>query len=185
MGAGPSSSRIRDALLLVRPISSAPRPDRQPVGCCTNLLDQLRKQATTLYRVEVSYDHQCFGCGANNPEGLQMRFVPVAGESVCEYVVPRRYQSWEGMIHGGVIALMLDEAVGWAAWHADRPGVTGKLEVRYRLPLKVGERIRVVGRIDRTRRNLSYAVSHIERLADGARIAEAGAVLMTKEVGVR
>ncbi|MDQ6636641.1 MAG: PaaI family thioesterase [Candidatus Dormibacteraeota bacterium] len=132
----------------------------------------------------LTYDHQCFGCGANNPEGLQMRFEPLRGESVCEYVVPQRYQSWEGMIHGGVIALMLDEAVGWAAWHADRPGVTGKLEVRYRQALKSGERIRVVGRIDRARRSLSYSSSYIERVADGARIAEATAVLMTKEAAV-
>ncbi|MGI8562878.1 MAG: PaaI family thioesterase [Candidatus Dormibacter sp.] len=134
--------------------------------------------------MDVTYDHQCFGCGANNPQGLQMRFEPLSGESVCEYVVPQRYQSWEGMIHGGVVALMLDEAVGWAAWHADRPGVTGKLEVRYRQALKSGERIRVVGRIDRARRSLSYASSYIERVADGARIAEATAVLMTKEAAV-
>ncbi len=138
----------------------------------------------TKYNVPLTYDHQCFGCGADNPEGLQMHFQPLSGESVCEYVVPRRYQSWEGIIHGGVIALMLDEAVGWAAWHADRPGVTGKLEVRYRQALKCGERIRVVGRIDRTRRSLSYASSYIERLADAARIAEATAVLMTKEAAV-
>ena len=113
-----------------------------------------------------------------------MRFEPVGGQSVCEYIVPARYQSWEGMIHGGVIALMLDEAAGWAAWHADRPGVTGRLEVKYRLPIRVGERVRVVGRIERARRNLSYASAWIERTADGARAAEATAVLMTREAAV-
>jgi acyl-coenzyme A thioesterase PaaI-like protein len=132
----------------------------------------------TLYRVEVTYDGSCFGCGENNPRGLKMRFLDQGGESVCEFTVPPEYQSWQGMIHGGVVALMLDEAVGWAGWHSGHPGLTGKLEVRYRLPLKVGETVRVVGRVERIRRTLVYAVSHIDRLSDGVRIAEATATLM-------
>ena len=128
--------------------------------------------------MEVTYDGRCFGCGAQNPEGLQMSFQPLAGESAAEYEVPARYQSWEGVVHGGMVALMLDEAVGWAAWHAGHPGVTGKLEVRYRQPLRVGERVRVSGRVERVRRTLVYATSTITRLADGARVAEASATLM-------
>jgi uncharacterized protein (TIGR00369 family) len=129
--------------------------------------------------VEVTYDGRCFGCGPLNSEGLGMRFEPRDGESVCEFEVPARYQSWAGMVHGGVVALMLDEAVGWAAWHAGHPGVTGKLEVRYRQPLRVGEAIRAVGRVERIRRgSLVYAEGTIDRLSDGARIAEASATLM-------
>lgn len=107
-----------------------------------------------------------------------MRFEPVDGEAVCEFSVSDRYQSWEGIVHGGLVALMLDEAVGWAAWHAGRPGVTGRLEVRYRQPLRLGDAIRVVGRIDRVRRTLVYASSRIERAADASLVAEATAVLM-------
>jgi acyl-coenzyme A thioesterase PaaI-like protein len=132
----------------------------------------------TLYRVEVTYDGTCFGCGERNERGLKMHFVDLGGESACEYEVPAQYQSWQGLVHGGLIALMLDEAVGWAGWHAGHPGLTGKLDVRYRLPLKVGERVRVVGRVERIRRSLVYSVAHIDRLSDGARIAEASATLM-------
>jgi acyl-coenzyme A thioesterase PaaI-like protein len=132
----------------------------------------------TLYRVRVTYDGRCFGCGRDNEEGLRMRFEPMPEGSVCEYVVPERYQSWRGMVHGGVIALMLDEALGWAAWHAGHPGLTGRLEVRYRQPLRLGEVARVVGRVDRVRRTLVYATAFIDRPADGQRIAEASATLM-------
>src|SRR5439155_19897652 len=107
-----------------------------------------------------------------------MRFMDLGGESACEYEVPAQYQSWQGLVHGGLIALMLDEAVGWAGWHAGHPGLTGKLDVRYRLPLPVGGRVRVVGRVERIRRSLVYSVAHIDRLSDGARIAEANATLM-------
>ena len=107
-----------------------------------------------------------------------MRFTPTGEGSVCEYEVPGRYQSWRGMVHGGMVALMLDEAVGWAGWHAGHPGLTGRLEVRYRRPLEIGERVRVVGRVERVRRSLVYATATIDRLSDGERIADARATLM-------
>jgi uncharacterized protein (TIGR00369 family) len=128
--------------------------------------------------MEVEFDGRCFGCGPLNQDGLRMTFKPEAGESVTEFEVPPRYQSWRGVVHGGIVALLLDEAVGWAAWHRGRPGVTGKLEVRYRQPLRVGERIRVSGRVDSVRRSLVYASASIQRLTDGATVAEATATLM-------
>lgn len=135
--------------------------------------------------MEVTYDGRCFGCGAANPDGLQMKFEPSEGVSACEFEVPARYQSWEGVVHGGMVALMLDEAVGWAAWHAGHPGVTGKLEVRYRLPLKIGERVRVSGRVLEVRRTLVRCSSEIERVADGKRVAEATATIMAVPTATR
>jgi len=128
--------------------------------------------------MEVEFDGRCFGCGPLNEEGLQMTFLPEGDVSVTEFEVPARYQSWKGVVHGGMVALMLDEAVGWAAWHKGHPGVTGKLEVRYRLPLRIGERVRLSGRVDNVRRTLVYATAKIERISDGATVAEATATLM-------
>ena len=96
--------------------------------------------------MEVSFDGHCFGCGPLNLEGLRLTFVPGPDGSVAEFEVPDRFQSWAGMAHGGVVALMLDEAVGWAAWHAGHPGVTGRLQVSYRRPLNLGEPVRIVDR---------------------------------------
>ena len=128
--------------------------------------------------MEVEFDGRCFGCGPLNAEGLQMTFLAVGEVSVTEFEVPARYQSWKGVVHGGMVALLLDEAVGWAAWHRGHPGVTGKLEVRYRLPLRVGERIRLTGRVDNVRRTLVHASATINRISDGATVAEASATLM-------
>ena len=94
-----------------------------------------------------------------------------------------RYQSWEGVVHGGMVALMLDEAVGWAAWHAGHPGVTGRLQVSLRRPLKLGERVKITGRVDSVRRTLVYVSAWIENADDGSRVADATATLMeTKTV---
>jgi uncharacterized protein (TIGR00369 family) len=133
--------------------------------------------------VHVVYDGRCFGCGQRNPDGLKMRFQPMGGESVCELEVADKFQSWEGIVHGGVVALMLDEAMGWAGWHAGHPGVTGRLQVRYREPLRVGERVRVAARVERVRRSLVYATARIDR-ADGACVAEARATLMAVPTAV-
>ena len=134
--------------------------------------------------LEVRFDGHCFGCGPLNDEGLQLKFVPGPEESVAEFVVPPRYQSWAGMAHGGVVALLLDEAVGWAAWHAGHPGVTGRLQVSFRRPLKLGEPVRIVGRVENVRRSLVHASAYVENRDDGSRIADATATLMMTETTV-
>ena len=134
--------------------------------------------------MEVRFDGHCFGCGPLNPDGLQLKFEPVAGgTSVAFYEVPARFQSWAGMAHGGIVSLMLDEAVGWAAWHAGHTGVTGRLQVSLRRPLKLGERVKITGRVDSIRRTLVYVSAWLENADDGSRVADATATLMeTKTV---
>ena len=135
--------------------------------------------------MEVHFDGHCFGCGPLNADGLQLRFEPQPdGTSAASYEVPERFQSWAGMVHGGIVSLMLDEAVGWAAWHAGHPGVTGRLQVSLRRPLKLGERIRIVGRVDSTRRTLIHTTAWIENADDGSRVADATATLMETKTTV-
>lgn len=134
--------------------------------------------------MEVRFDGHCFGCGPLNPDGLQLKFEPSGdGTSVAFYEVPPRFQSWAGMAHGGIVSLMLDEAVGWAAWHAGHPGVTGRLQVSLRRPLKLGERVKITGRVESVRRTLVYLSASIDNAEDGSRVADATATLMeTKTV---
>jgi acyl-coenzyme A thioesterase PaaI-like protein len=134
--------------------------------------------------MEVRFDGHCFGCGPLNLEGLRLVFEPGPEGSSVDFEVPDKYQSWAGMAHGGIVALLLDEAVGWAAWHAGHPGVTGRLQVSYRRPLKLGEPIRIVGKVDRMRRTLVYASAFIESRDDGSRVADATAILAMTETRV-
>src|SRR5437660_10437549 len=155
-----------------RPLASAARSESRAPGTAG---------AET---VEVHFDGHCFGCGPLNPDGLQLKFEPGPDGSVAEYDVPKRYQSWAGMAHGGVVALLLDEAVGWAAWHAGHPGGTGRLQVSFRRPLKLGEPVRIVGKVENVRRSLVYASAYVENRDAGSRIAAATATLMMTETKV-
>src|SRR2546425_9996220 len=133
--------------------------------------------------MDVTFDGHCFGCGPLNTEGFRLVFVPGPEGSSVEFEVPERYQSWSGMAHGGIVSLMLDEAVGWAAWHAGHPGVTGRLQVSLRRPLKLGERVRIVGKVENIRRTLVYVSALVENAEDHSRVADATATLMeTKTV---
>src|SRR3981081_3233164 len=134
--------------------------------------------------MEVSFDGHCFGCGPLNLEGLRLTFVHGPDGSVAEFEVPDRFQSWAGMAHGGGVALMLDEGGGGAGGHAGPPGVTGRLQVSYRRPLKLGEPVRIVGKVDKVRRTLVYASAVVENRDDGSRIADATATLMMADATV-
>ena len=128
--------------------------------------------------MKVEWDGHCFGCGPLNTDGLRLVFEPGPEGSVAEYTVEPKFQSWTGMAHGGMVALMLDEAVGWAAWHAGHPGVTGRLQVSLRRPLKLGERVRIVGKVENIRRTLVYVSAVVENAEDGSRVADATATLV-------
>src|SRR2546428_13509864 len=116
--------------------------------------------------MEILFDGNCFGCGPLNEEGLRLKFVPGPDGSVAEFAAPQRYQSWSGMAHGGLVALLLDEAVGWAAWHAGHPGGTGGLEGSYRGPMKLGEPVGVLGKGEKVRRTLGYGSAYFENRDD-------------------
>ena len=134
--------------------------------------------------MEVNWDGHRFGCGPLNSEGLRLKFTPGPDGSWAEYQVEDKFQSWSGMAHGGMVALMLDEAVGWAAWHAGHPGVTGRLAVSYRRPLKLGEKVRIVGQVERVRRTLVYCTAEVKSLDAGDRIADGTATLVMTDTKV-
>src|ERR1700690_1571679 len=79
--------------------------------------------------------YMCFACGMENSAGLQLRFFN-DGLNACraDFIVDDRYQSFPGRTHGGIIAVILDEAMGRAALsgNVERMMVTAKMEIRYR-----------------------------------------------------
>lgn len=95
--------------------------------------------------------HYCFGCGSENADGLQMQFQVGEGRAVAEYTIDGAYQGYPGLAHGGIVATLLDEAMGWAAYSLGDFAMTAKMTVRYRRPVPLGETLTVLGEVTRAR----------------------------------
>ncbi len=88
----------------------------------------------------------CFGCGAQNLIGLQLAFRREGNEIVTEFTPDLKYQGFPGVVHGGVVATLLDEALSRTATLVGRWMMTARLEIRYRRAALVGEPLRVTAR---------------------------------------
>jgi acyl-coenzyme A thioesterase PaaI-like protein len=118
-------------------------------------------------------DNYCFVCGQDNPKGLkiQVRYLEAEMTAETELFLPREYQGWADVIHGGILATLLDEMMAHAVWHFAGPGLTLSLEVRFHAPLQPGEIILVRGVLHTRNGSRRLAEGEIIRRADGARIA--------------
>jgi uncharacterized protein (TIGR00369 family) len=116
----------------------------------------------------------CFVCGRSNPVGLYMQFYDDGELEVrSEYTVPAHYQGYPGIVHGGVVAAMLDEVVARVSMIDDPHHfmMSVKLQILYRRPVPVETPLQVVGRILRLRGRLGKAEGRI-LLPDGGLAAE-------------
>jgi uncharacterized protein (TIGR00369 family) len=123
---------------------------------------------------ELKSDSRCFVCGDRNPKGLHAVFSINRKEKSIRttYRFSETFQGYAGIVHGGVLSLLLDEAMVKLAYEMGLPAVTGEITVRFPSPLKVGEEVHVHGMIDRQDRRVVLAGAHAEK-EDGTVVAEA------------
>jgi acyl-coenzyme A thioesterase PaaI-like protein len=122
----------------------------------------------------------CFVCGIANPFGLHLRFYQTGpGEVTSEYIVPEYFQGYPGVVHGGVVAAMLDEITARALMEEDPPRFmfTARLEIKYRKNVPVGQSLRLVGQAGKSRHRTATSVGRIYG-PDGELLAEAEALLV-------
>ena len=115
----------------------------------------------------------CFACSQTNPIGLRLRFAAGNNGGVrAEFVVGPNYQGYEGIVHGGIIAAALDDAMANLFHMRGRQAVTAKLEIRYRREAPIGQRLIVTASVVQERGRV-YAAEALLALPDGTRLAEA------------
>jgi acyl-coenzyme A thioesterase PaaI-like protein len=122
----------------------------------------------------------CFVCGVANSFGLRLRFYQsVPGEVTADFTVPEVYQGYPGIVHGGIVAAMLDEVSGRAWMGGDQPRFmyTARLDIRYRRNVPVGMPLRLVGHTGKSKGRTATATSEIFS-ADGMLLAQAEALLV-------
>ena len=105
-------------------------------------------------------DYQlCFVCGQRNPYGLQLVFRLENNTIVADFQPREEHQGFPGVIHGGIVAAVLDEALNRTSLLGKNPAwtMTGRLEVRYRRAVPYGQLLRVRASLDSERGRMLQA----------------------------
>ncbi|MGH9603038.1 MAG: PaaI family thioesterase [Terriglobales bacterium] len=102
----------------------------------------------------------CFACGKDNPEGMHLKFTldEASRSFVARLRLPQRFQGPPGHAHGGIIATVLDEAMGKVSRLRSVVALTSEMRVEYLRPVPLGTPLIVEGREVRKRgRRLVHA----------------------------
>jgi acyl-coenzyme A thioesterase PaaI-like protein len=116
--------------------------------------------------------HNCFACGELNEHGLHLDLHVEGDRCWTQLSLPDRFQGWDGIAHGGVVCTILDEVMAWSLASTDNWGLTARMSVDFRKPVRLGRPIRGEGWIAANRRRI---IETAARLID----AETGEVLAT------
>ena len=92
--------------------------------------------------------HHCFGCGPDNRCGMRLRFTAdeAARTVACRVRLPRRFEGPPGHAHGGIVATILDEAMGKVNKMYGLIALTRRMEIDYLKPVPLGVPLLISGR---------------------------------------
>ena len=102
-------------------------------------------------KIDPKPGNGCFGCGGGNARGMHLAFEQDDARQriVGRFRLGEEYQGGTGFLHGGIIALLLDEVMSKASrFHGER-AVTADLRVEYKRPIRAGQEIVVEGFVAR------------------------------------
>jgi len=114
----------------------------------------------------------CFVCGKNNPNGLKLNFEIDQDKKTLKttFVASPTFQGWDGIVHGGIISTLLDEAMAKLVYELGYQAVTASLEIRFKNPAPILEPLLVHGEITEVSKRLIRAKAHIAK-EDGTILA--------------
>jgi acyl-coenzyme A thioesterase PaaI-like protein len=135
------------------------------------LLSDLKSSKENDETAELNDDsnyQRCFVCGIQNATGLRVQFRREGERVVADFLPEEAFQGFPGVVHGGILASLLDEALSRTALLYGEWVMTGRLEIRYRQPAAVGQLLRVSAEIEQRRARMVTARGEIALAADPA-----------------
>lgn len=133
--------------------------------------------------MEFTDNRRCFFCGEKNLHGFALRFREDDGWTVTEVVVPWYLQGFAGVVHGGIVASLLDEVMSYSVKSSGIFAVTGTLEVKYLRPCPTERILTLRGQVRGKQGRIVEAWGEI--LYDGEKVAEGqGIFVVPKREGV-
>jgi acyl-coenzyme A thioesterase PaaI-like protein len=130
--------------------------------------------------IEVA-PHHCFACGALNEHGIHLDLHVDGDRCWTELVLADRFQGWDGIAHGGIICTILDEVMAWSLAATDNWGLTARLNVDFKRPVRLGVPIRGEGWITTVRRRIVETAARLVDPATGEILATASATYVAAD----
>jgi uncharacterized protein (TIGR00369 family) len=123
-------------------------------------------------------DQLCFGCGQKNDIGLKLVFRTEGSKSFSDFILEKNFQGYQNMVHGGIIATIMDEAMVHAAMSEGFFPVTAEMTVRYIKPVYVEQQLAVEGWLAEKGSRKIEARAKLVDVKTGALCAESTAKLI-------
>ncbi len=121
---------------------------------------------------DIKRSELCFGCGKKNPIGLKLDFKWDGRVAQAEFTPTELHQGWSGIMHGGIISSLLDEAMAYAAIFEGVHCLTAKMETRIKRPVPIDEPLLISSWVSKKRRKVIEAQASLN-LKDGTLLAQA------------
>ena len=142
----------------------------------------LKERQTMLLSLREQYHKSCPVCGTRNPNGLRVAFAVCADGAVeAEVICGNDKEGYDGHLHGGIIASLLDGAMTNCLFSHGIPAVTGELLVRMVHPLQTGTKIVVRAWLDCKLSPIYLMKAELRQ--DGRLAAKSRAKFMQKTLG--
>ncbi len=91
-------------------------------------------------------DKMCFACGQENPISLGLKFEEMDANRVRgEFTPSENHQGYDGIMHGGLIATLLDEAMAYVIGFKNIQAFTAELNIRFRTAVEIGKKLKIIG----------------------------------------
>lgn len=147
------------------------------------LAGEEKKLGHSLTEMEPPGYSMCFACGGDNPIGLHLHFFDSGSGCISFFTPGKEHQSYDGRMHGGLILTLMDEVMGNAIFLREGiPAYTGRMESRFRTPVRIGEPVMITAEEVRRKGSLSVMEAKIIR-EDGTVCAEAVSHMVLERKG--
>ena len=122
--------------------------------------------------------NRCIVCGPDNPRGFQLQFATLDDESVeARWEASPDYEGYTGVLHGGIICTLLDEAMAKAVITRGWRAMTVELKARYRHHVSSGEQLVIQGRVTGRNRRKILTEASVETVGGSERARATGIFL--------
>jgi len=131
-------------------------------------------------KMENNFHTNCFACGSNNGMGLGLKFYKHEDGTIFgNFFADPKFEGYSGIIHGGIVATLLDSAMTHCLLMKDIPALTGRLSIKYSTPIRTGTVVKLEARI--VDQFHGMFILEGKALVDGKRVASAEAKYRSME----